>query len=55
MVLILYDLIFVFKNYNILILYNYSYYCDFKILFNIFSIDKWVSIPVPMSENGHPV
>ena len=24
-----------FKNYNILILYDYRYYCDFKIVFNL--------------------
>ena len=30
-----YDSIFVFKNYNILILYDYKYYCDFKIIFNL--------------------
>ena len=35
MVLTYYDSIFVFKNYNILILYDYRYYCDFIILFNI--------------------
>ena len=29
------DSLFLFKNYNILILYDYRYYCDFKILFNI--------------------
>ena len=26
---------FFLTNYNILILYDYRYYCDFKILFNI--------------------
>ena len=26
--------IFLFKKYNILILYEYRYYCDFNILFN---------------------
>ena len=35
MVLTIYDSLFVFKNYNILILYDYRYYCDFNILFNI--------------------
>ena len=35
MVLTFYDSLFVFKNYNILILYDYRYYCDFKILFNL--------------------
>ena len=35
MVLILYDSLFLFKNYDILILYDYRYYCDFKIVFNI--------------------
>ena len=30
-----YDSIFVFKNYIILILYDYKCYCDFTILFNI--------------------
>ena len=34
MFLTFYDSIFVFKNYNILILYDYRYYCDFNILFN---------------------
>ena len=33
--LIFYDTLFVFKNYNILILYDYRYYYDFKILFNL--------------------
>ena len=36
MVLTYYDTIFVFENYNILILYDYRYYCDFKMLFNLF-------------------
>ena len=36
MVLTFYDSIFVFKKYNILILYDYKYYCDFKIVLNIF-------------------
>ena len=35
MVLTFYDSLFVFKNYNILILYDYRYYCDFRILFNL--------------------
>ena len=35
MVLTFYDSLFLFKNYNILILYDYRYYCNFKILFNI--------------------
>ena len=35
MVLTFYDSLVLFKNYNILILYDYRYYCDFKILFNI--------------------
>ena len=39
MVLTLYDSLFVFKNYKILILYDYRYYCDFKIL-NFNSIDN---------------
>ena len=34
MILKCYDSLFVFKNYNILILYDYRYYCDFKIVFN---------------------
>ena len=34
MVLTFYDSLFVLKHYNILILYDYRYYCDFKILFN---------------------
>ena len=32
---IFYDPIFVFKNYNIFILYDYRYYCDFKMLVNL--------------------
>ena len=36
MVLTFYDSIFLLKNYNILILYYYRYYCDFTILFNLF-------------------
>ena len=36
MALTFYDSIFLFKNYNILILYDYKYYCDFKMLFNLF-------------------
>ena len=35
MVLTFDDSLFLFKNYNILILYDYRYYCDFNILFNI--------------------
>ena len=35
MVLTSYNSLFLFKNYNILILYDYRYYCDFKILFNL--------------------
>ena len=35
MVLTHYESIFVFKNYNILIFYDYRYYCDVKILFNM--------------------
>ena len=35
MVLTFYDSLFVFKNYNILILYDYRYYCDFKIVFKL--------------------
>ena len=31
MVLTFYDSIVLFENYNILILYDYRYYCDFKI------------------------
>ena len=34
MVLTFDDSLFLFKNYNILILYDYRYYCDFKMLFN---------------------
>ena len=34
-VLTFYDSLFLFKNYNILILYDYKYYCDFKIIFNL--------------------
>ena len=34
MVLKFYNSIFVFKNYNLLILYDYRHYCDFKMLFN---------------------
>ena len=29
MVLTLYDSLFLFKNYNLLILYDYRYHCDF--------------------------
>ena len=36
MILTCYDSILLFKNYNILTLYDYRYHCDFKILFNIF-------------------
>ena len=35
MVLKCYDKISLFKNYNLLILYDYRYYCDFKIVLNI--------------------
>ena len=35
MVLTFYEYLFVFKNYNILILYDHRYYCDFTILFNL--------------------
>ena len=35
MVLTFYESLFLFKNYNILILYDYGYYCDFNILFNL--------------------
>ena len=35
MVLIFDDSLFVLKNNNKLILYDYKYYCDFKILFNL--------------------
>ena len=38
-----YDLIFVFKNYNIFRIYDYKYYCDFIMLFNLF-IQEGVSI-----------
>ena len=34
MVLTCDDSLFLFKNYNILIFYDYRYYCDFKMLFN---------------------
>ena len=34
MVLTFYDSLILFKNYNILILYDYKYYCDFKIIFD---------------------
>ena len=36
MVLTINDSIFIFKNYNILILSDYRYYCDFKIVLNLF-------------------
>ena len=35
MVLTFYDSLFLIKNYNILILYDYRYYCEFNILFNL--------------------
>ena len=42
MVLECYDSIFVLKNDNILILYNYGYYCDFKnkiiVIYSFYSI-----------------
>ena len=56
MVLTFYDSIFVFKNYNILILYDYRYYYDFIIEFNIFI--QWITgcpYLVPMSEYGQPI
>ena len=31
----MYDSLFLFQNYNILISYDYRYYCDFKIVFNL--------------------
>ena len=35
MILTFDDSLFVFKNYNVLIVYDYRYYCDFKIVFNL--------------------
>ena len=35
MVLTFYDSLFLYKNYHKLILYDYRYYYDFKMLFNI--------------------
>ena len=42
--------LFVFKNNNILILYDYRYYCDFKIVFNLFI--QTCPYLVPISEYG---
>ena len=44
-----YESIFVITNYNILILYEYSYYYDFNILFNLF-----IQYITGVSD-GHPV
>ena len=35
MVLTFYDSLLLFENYNILILYDYRYFCDFKMLINL--------------------
>ena len=40
MVSTFYDSLFVFKNYNILILYDNKYYCDFKFYLIFNSIDN---------------
>ena len=56
MVLTFYESLFLFKNYNILILYDYRYYCDFKILFNLLiPYITGVSVFGTHSEYGHPV
>ena len=49
------------ENNNILILYDYRYYCDFKIVFNLFNqyimVNPHRGFPysVPMPEYEHPI
>ena len=45
-----------FKNDNTFILYDYRYYCDFKIVINfVFNRYRGCAYSVPMLEYGHPV
>ena len=44
------------RKYNLLILYDYRYYCNFNILFNLcIQYINGVNYSVSISEYGHPV